>query len=79
MIIKNYKNINNFLNTYFSRLRLNFLVNLLSKKKKIKLKESKNFCIYTYRNRSVFSSMKMTRHTYKNFLDNRTFSNIYIK
>jgi|LakMenEpi03Aug12_release.lakeMendotaPanAssembly.Ray.scaffolds.fasta_scaffold05895_11 hypothetical protein len=79
MLIKNYKKINKFLNVYYSYLRLNMLTHILSNKNKIQLKDIKKYCIYTFRNRSVFSSMKMSRHTYKKFLDNRTYSNIYIK
>lgn len=43
------------------------------------LQINKNYCIYTLRYRSVFSSLKMSRYKMKEFFDNRTFSNIYIK
>ena len=51
---------------------------LYSRKYMINLNK-KNYCIYTGRNRSVYSFYKMSRHKLKSFLDNRTFSNIFVK
>lgn len=39
----------------------------------------KKYCLYTHRYRSVHSSYRMSRHKLKEFLDNSTFFNIYVK
>ncbi len=60
-------------------LIFSYIIANLKEKKQIYTFEKKKHCIYTYRNRSVFSSFKMCRHQLKKFLDARTFSNINIK
>lgn len=81
MIVKN----PNITLKYIRNLNINktlifsYITANLKTKKKMYYFEKKNFCIYTHRNRGVFSSFKMCRHQLKKFLDARTFSNINIK
>jgi hypothetical protein len=65
----------NITRTFF----FNFLIYNLKKKNKIIEYDFKNYCIYTHRYRSVFRSFKMCRHQLKYFLDNNTFSNVFVK
>ena len=81
MLIKNSNIITKFLSCNYLHNNLNFnlsvqnLINL----KVLLLFNNKNYCIFTQRYRSVYSSYKMSRYKLKDFLDNRTFSNIFIK
>lgn len=60
-------------------LKVNLNTQILLQKGKLKLFNTKAYCIYTHRYRSVFSSYKMSRHQMKKFFDEQTFSNMYVK
>ena len=81
MILKNSNIIIKYLSKIYNykQLTFNLLLQQLVKENFLKIFNNKNFCIYTYRYRSVFTSHKMSRYKLKEFLDNRTFSNIFVK
>nr|BDB10257.1 hypothetical protein [Actinophrys sol] len=81
MIIKNFNiSLKYFLNmNIVSTDARRLLVYKLYNRKLIKKINTKNYCIYTGRYRSVYSFYKMSRHQLKSFLDNKTFSNIFVK
>lgn len=81
MLIKNSNIVIKFLACIYKtkNLYFNLAVQNLILMKSLKFYKFKNYCIYTHRFKSVFSSYKMSRYKMKEFLDNRTFSNIYIK
>jgi hypothetical protein len=81
MLIKNSNIIIKFLSCNYLHKNLNFnlsIQNLISIKMLL-LFNNKNYCIFTHRYRSVYSSFKMSRYKLKDFLDSRTFSNIFVK
>jgi len=81
MIIKNSNISIKYFKPIFNEnlLRVNLATQILLVKKQLKLYNTKSYCIYTHRYRSVFSSYKMSRHKMKEFFDVQTFSNMYIK
>lgn len=81
MLIKNSNIVTKFLSSSYKSKALYFNLSIqnLIISKNLKIYNFKNYCIYTHRFRSVFSSFKMSRYKMKEFLDNRTFSNIYVK
>lgn len=81
MLVKNpYITVKYIRNFRLNRTALFYsLIYILKKQKSILLFNKKNYCIYTHRRRSVFSSFKMCRHQLKKFFDDRSFSNLYVK
>jgi hypothetical protein len=81
MLIKNSNLITKYLSSNFlhKKLKFNLSIQNLINLKVLLLFNNKNFCIFTHRYRSVSSSFKMSRYKLKDFLDSRTFSNIFIK
>lgn len=63
----------------YKRLTFNFIIQNVISKNSINFYNRKNYCLYTHRYRSVFSSYKMSRYKMKLFFDNRSFTNLNIK
>jgi hypothetical protein len=81
IILLNYTKILNYLKkkTTLTKVVLNLIYQYYQIKGQTLKIDSGTFCIYTYRNRSIFNNYKMSRHKLKMFLDYRSISNIYVK
>jgi len=86
MLIKNSISIINYLGSIskFKKsnhklLSIRFLNQILILNNNIKNLNKKVYCLYTHKYHSVYRSFKMSRYKLKNFLDNRSLFNIYVK